>query len=102
MSTTFFIFGVAPMTRDAFLETPIGKLQDCALHLLCFEGCERPAMCVLREMAARYGHRIQLRAAIRRLKCLGCKRPPAQVAISDSARVGPAEGFATWRVELVP
>ena len=102
MSTQFLIFGQAPMTREAILETPIGQLQECVLQLACFEGCERPATCALKPLAMRYGQRIQLRSVIRRLRCSGCRRPPAAVAISDSARTGPAKGFATWRIELIP
>jgi hypothetical protein len=93
VSTTF---GRPPMDRDAFLEAPIGKLQDCVLAVRCFEGCERPAACSLRRVTIRCGPRIQLRLVIRRLRCSGCRRPPAGVAITDAAN-----GGATWRVELM-
>jgi hypothetical protein len=35
------MFGNAPMACAAFMETPIGELQDCVLVVRCFEGCER-------------------------------------------------------------
>jgi hypothetical protein len=52
------------MGRDAFLEAPIGKLQDCVLAVRCFEGCERPAACSLRRVMTRCGPRIQLRLVV--------------------------------------
>jgi hypothetical protein len=84
------------MSCDALMETPIGELIDCVLAVRCFEGCERPASCSLESVATRCGPEIQLRVVIRRLRCSGCRRPPARVAISDAAH-----GGATWRVELM-
>jgi hypothetical protein len=76
------------MTPDAFMETPIGKLQRCVLAIMCFDGCERLASCSLKRLATRYGSRLQLRAVLRRLRCSGCGRPPARVATSDADRGG--------------
>jgi len=87
------------MSREKFLDTPIGQLQDFALALECQAGCDRPATVSLKELAARYERRPQLRIVVARLKCTYCKRPPASVSICDHVSDGQA---ATWRVELVP
>jgi hypothetical protein len=90
-------FGTAPMTPAEFVEAPLGKIENYALMLTCYEGCERLGSCSLQLMAAKLGRRAQLRAVLRRLRCSGCKRPPATVAITDG---GLNDKLPTWRVVL--
>jgi hypothetical protein len=90
-------FGHAPLTSEGFIEARLGDLASYALLLRCYDGCERPGACSLQLMAAKHGRRTQLRAIIRRLRCSGCKRPPATVAITDG---GVDDKLPTWRVVL--
>jgi hypothetical protein len=87
----------APMTTEAFVEAPLGELANYELMLSCYDGCERLGACSLQLMAAKHGRRTQLRSIIRRLRCSGCKRPPATIAITDS---GINDKLPTWRVVL--
>jgi hypothetical protein len=65
MSTTFRIFGEAPMHREAFLDAPTGEPDDCVLSLRCYDGCECSATCSLQLMAAHYEPKLQLRMLIK-------------------------------------
>lgn len=85
------------MTPEAFVEAPLGELANYELMLRCYDGCERLGACSLQLMASRHGRRTQLRSIIRRLRCSGCKRPPATVAITDG---GINDKLQTWRVLL--
>jgi hypothetical protein len=92
-------FGTPPLTREQFLEAPLVQLYGCVLSLSCHEGCTRLASYPIRRMAADHGGRQQLRRAISRLRCSGCRRRPATVSIFDQ----PDERAApTWRAWLVP
>lgn len=91
--------GVPPLTREQLLESPLVALYGCSISTTCFDGCTRVATIALRPLADKYGRSHQLRNILRRLRCSGCRRPPAQVAIYDH----PSEEQApTWRVALVP
>jgi hypothetical protein len=58
-------FGTAPMTPEEFVEAPLGKLENCALMLSCYEGCKRLGSCSMQLMAAKVGRQTQLRTVIR-------------------------------------
>jgi hypothetical protein len=88
-----------PASRDQLMETPIGRLDGCALALRCYDGCTRTAFVSMPLLAARHGQRLQLRHIIGRLRCRGCHRPPAAVTILDHVI---DEEIPTWRVELLP
>lgn len=84
--------------RDEWLEARVGELADYALSLRCHTGCERLGLLPLSTIAQRYGH-LQLRAARAQLKCVGCKRPPAQITLLDHVFDGQLPSF---RVQLLP
>jgi hypothetical protein len=73
----------APLAREEMLDAPLLQLHGCSLSLTCFEGCTKPGSLSLQQMAASYGKGLQLRRALSRLRCRGCRRPPAAVTICD-------------------
>jgi hypothetical protein len=88
----------APLTRDQLLEAPLVQLYGCTLGMVCHEGCTRPGHLEVKQVATKYGHRHQLRRVLARLRCKGCKRPPAEVAISSRQ----TEHTAGWSIVLKP
>jgi hypothetical protein len=91
--------GVPPLTREQFLEAPLVALYGCSISTTCFDGCLRVASIPIKPLAEKYGRSLQLQRVLARLRCSGCRRPPAQVTIYDHPG---GERVPTWRVVLVP
>lgn len=89
----------APFTREQFLDARLRQLRGVTLGMDCYDGCFRPGYLDLDVVAQTYGSDVQLRRVIARLKCSGCKRPPAQVAIYHDPKDSTADG---WCVVLRP
>jgi hypothetical protein len=92
-------FGKPPLSREELLDAPLLQLHGCSLSLTCFDGCTKPGSLKLQQMAASYGKGLQLRRALARLRCRGCRRPPAAVTICDHPT---PDALPTWRVVLMP
>lgn len=92
-------FGTPPLSRDEMLDAPLLQLHGCMLTLSCYEGCTKLSALSLQRMAVAYGKGLQLRRAISRMSCSGCRRPPASIAICDHPS---ADAVPTWRVVLLP
>lgn len=92
-------FGQPPLSRDELLDAPLLQLHGCSLSMRCYEGCTKPGSLSLQQMAASYGRGLQLKRALARLRCKGCRRSPAGVTICDHPT---PNALPTWRVVLVP
>jgi hypothetical protein len=76
-----------PITAEPTPATPIGGMKDWLLHIQCGQ-CRRHGVLRLDSIAERFGSRLRIAEAIRRLRCSGCRGMPKLVTLVKVATYG--------------
>jgi hypothetical protein len=100
------VTAAAPMTRDAFLASPLSELVPYWLDLRCDPSiCTKIVCAPLRLMARTHGPKRRLGELIARLRCEQCGQRPVRVTITESPITAGGTHIARlsrWLEVLVP